>query len=72
MKKPDVALIIYADIPSCPELDTEPVCDVLDLRRRLIFPTSVRTESGLPVKVEVTLHTCFSRRFGPLALEDRV
>jgi hypothetical protein len=60
----------YADIPCCPELDTEPVCDVVDFRRRLIVPTSVRTEAGLPISVEVTLHTRFVRCAGPLKLGD--
>jgi hypothetical protein len=60
----------YADIPCCPELDTEPVCDVVDFRRRLIFPTLVRTETGLPINVEVTLHTRFVRCAGPLKLGD--
>ena len=64
------SLTKYADIPCCPELDTEPVCDVVDFRRRLIYPTSVRTETGLPINVEVTLHTRFVRCAGPLKLGD--
>jgi len=47
----------FADIPCCPNLDTEPVCDAIDMRRRLLFPTQVRTESGQLVNVEVILHT---------------
>jgi hypothetical protein len=57
------------DIPCCPELDTCPPCDVMDLRRRLIFP--VKTENG-QVNVEVTLHTRFSRCSGAFALGDLV
>jgi hypothetical protein len=57
-------------IPCCPELSTDPVCDVLDLRNRLNFPTRVRTRTGQPVVVEVVIHTRFSRCSGPLALGD--
>ncbi len=60
----------YEDIPCCPELETNPACDVIDFRRRLVFPTSIRTEQGQVVRVEVTLHTRFSRCSGPLALGD--
>jgi hypothetical protein len=42
------------------------------MRRRLSFPTSVRTDSGQPVTVEVILHTRFSRCSGPLAPGDIV
>ena len=62
----------YKDIPCCPNLDTQPVCDVMDMRRRLLFPTSVRTQSGQQVNVEVILHTRFKRCSGPLALGDPV
>jgi len=62
----------FADIPCCPNLDTEPVCDAIDMRRRLLFPTQVRTESGQLVNVEVILHTRFKRCSGPLALGDLV
>jgi hypothetical protein len=57
-------------IPCCPTLDQDPVCDVLDFRRRLLYPTSVRTNQGRRVDVEVVLHTRFSRCSGPLALGD--
>ena len=60
----------YADIPCCPELDTSPVCDVLDFRRRLNFPTNVRGPRGQQVTVEVIIHTRFERCSGPLALGD--
>ena len=62
----------YQDIPCCPDLETKPICDVLDFRRHLIFPTSVRTEQGLIVQVEVILHTRFTRCPGPQALGDVV
>jgi hypothetical protein len=62
----------FEDIPCCPILDTDPVCDVIDLRRRLVFPTSVRTPSGQALSVEVILHTRFTRCSGPLALGDLV
>lgn len=62
----------YKDIPCCPNLDTQPVCDVMDMRRRLLFPTSVLTQTGQQVNVEVILHTRFKRCSGPLALGDVV
>lgn len=60
----------WSEIPCCPELDLEASCDVLDLRRRLTFPTRVRSEDGRLVQVEVTFHTRFTRCAGPLALGD--
>jgi len=60
----------YEDIPCCPELETSPACDVIDFRRRLVFPTSVRNEQGQVVRVEAILHTRYSRCSGPLALGD--
>ena len=65
-----IKLTKYEDIPCCPELDTDPVCDVLDFRRRLVFPTPVRGPQEQPVKVEVVFHTRFTRCSGPLALGD--
>src|SRR5438093_6329989 len=62
----------FEDIPCCPEFDKCPPCDVLYMRRRLTFPTAVRTQSGQPVPVEFILHTRFSRCSGPLALGDIV
>ena len=62
----------YQDIPCCPDLSTAPICDVIDMRRHLIFPTDVRTEQGVTVRVEVILHTRFTRCAGPLALGDIV
>lgn len=69
-QQPD--LTKYQDIPCCPDLKTTPTCDVLDFRRHLVFPTSVRTEAGQIVQVEVILHTRFTRCPGPLALGDIV
>jgi hypothetical protein len=60
----------FENIPCCPPLSTEPTCDVLDMRRRLVFPTQVRAENGQPVRVEVIFHTRFSRCSGPLAMGD--
>ena len=60
----------YEDIPCCPELETNPTCDVIDFRRRLVFPTSVRTEQGQVVRVEVTLQTRFSAAPVRMALGD--
>src|SRR5262245_44943958 len=60
----------FEDIPCCPPLDTAPVCDVIDMRRRLVFPTKVRAETGQSVRVEVIFHTRFTRCSGPLALGD--
>jgi hypothetical protein len=60
----------FEDIPCCPELDTQPICDVLDFRRRLVFPTPVRGPQEQPIKVEVVFHTRFTRCSGPLALGD--
>jgi hypothetical protein len=60
----------YQDIPCCPDLETAPICDVIDMRRHLIFPTRVRSEQGQAIRVEVILHTRFTRCTGPMALGD--
>ena len=60
----------FEDIPCCPQLDTQPICDVLDYRRRLVFPTPIRGPQEQPIKVEVVFHTRFTRCSGPLALGD--
>jgi hypothetical protein len=60
----------FEDIPCCPEFAECPPCDVIDLRRRLLFP--VRTERGQVNNVEVILHTRFTRCSGPFALGDPV
>ena len=59
-------------IPCCPPLVKTDCCDVIDFRNRLLFPTSVKTEQGLPVSVEVVIHTRLSRCPGPLTLGDPV
>ena len=59
-------------IPCCPDLNTDPVYDVLDQRNRLTFPTHVRTRAGQPLQVEVVIHTRFTRCSGPLGLGDLV
>ncbi len=58
------------DLPCCPELETAPICDVVDFRRHLIFPTNVRSPQGTIVRVEVVIHTRFTRCPGPLALGE--
>lgn len=68
----DVPAPHASSIPCCPDLNTDPVCDVLDQRNRLTFPTHVRTRAGQPVTVEVVIHTRFTRCSGPLALGDLV
>src|SRR5439155_21755687 len=62
----------FEDIPCSPPLDTSPVCDVIDMRLRLVLPTKVRAVNEQPVKVEVILHTRFTRCSGPLALGDPI
>lgn len=62
----------YQEIPCCPQLDTDPICDVIDFRRRLVFPTGVRGPNEQLVRVEVILHTRFTRCSGPLALGELV
>src|SRR5262245_15432533 len=68
----ETTLTPYQELPCCPALDTSPVCDVIDFRRRLVFPTSVRGPNEQPIRVEVILHTRFTRCSGPLALGDLV
>ena len=60
------------DVPCCPALEECPPCDVMDMRRRLVFPTSLRGPNEQPLTVEVTLHTRFTRCSGPLALGDPI
>lgn len=65
-------LVSISELPCCPPVDTSPTCDVIDFRRRLVFPTPVRGPREQPIKVEVILHTRFTRCSGPLALGDIV
>lgn len=55
-------------VPCCPELVECAHCDVLDMRRRLVFPTTVRGPREQQISVEVILHTRFTRCSGPLTL----
>ncbi|GAP13132.1 hypothetical protein LARV_00883 [Longilinea arvoryzae] len=66
----DPALTKFQDIACCPDLDTAPICDVLDFRRHLVFPTPIRTDQGQMVQVEVIFHTRFTRCPGPMALGE--
>jgi len=59
-------------VPCCPTLEECPPCDVMDMRRRLVYPTSQRGPNEQTVSVEVILHTRFSRCSGPLALGDPI
>ncbi len=59
-------------VPCCPVLEECPPCDVMDMRRRLVFPTGQRGPAGQPIEVEVTLHTRFTRCSGPLSLGDPI
>lgn len=68
--QPSGTLTSFKDIKCCPDLDTSPTCDIIDLRRRLVFPTTVRGPNEQPVRVEVIIHTRFERCSGPLALGD--
>lgn len=60
------------EVPCCPTLEECPPCDVMDMRRRLLFPTSLRGPNEQPLTVEVTLHTRFTRCSGLLALGDPI
>jgi hypothetical protein len=59
-------------VPCCPPLAPDNVCDIIDFRNRLRFPSSVRTEAGAQINVEVILHTRMTRCSGPLSLGDLV
>ncbi len=59
-------------IPCCPDLSADAVCDVADFRRHLIFPTKARGANEQPIRVEVVIHTRFTRCPGPLALGEIV
>jgi hypothetical protein len=59
-------------VPCCPTLEDRPQCDVMDMRRRLVFPTGQRGPNEQPINVEVTLYTRFTRCSGPLALGDPI
>ncbi len=63
-------IVNFSALPCCPDLDIQPTCDVIDMRRRLVFPTNVRGPNEQPVRVEVIFHTRFERCSGPLSLGD--
>ncbi len=66
-------LIPASKIPCCPDLETEPVCDVMRFAYRLTRNTEVIiNDRRLIVPVEVTLRARFERCDGPLALGDLV
>lgn len=46
------------------------ICDVIDLHRRLIFLTKVRTENGQVVRVELIFHARLKRWTGPAVPDD--
>lgn len=48
-------------VPCCPELVDCDHCDIFDMRRRLLYPTSRRGPNEQPINVEVILHTRFTR-----------
>lgn len=37
-----IKLTKHEDLPCCPEVDINLICDMLDFRRRLVFPMPVR------------------------------
>lgn len=57
------------DLPCCPELPRDKVCDVLDFHYRLTHNTTVVT-GGRRVLVEVLIHARFERCPGPMTLGD--
>lgn len=59
-------------VPCCPQLVECSPCDVIEMRRRLLFTTAVRANGERPVRVEVILHTRYTRCSGPLTLGDPV
>lgn len=59
------------EVPCCPPLAKDKVCDVLDFHYRLIHPTTV-VAGNRPVQVEVLIHARFERCPGPMTLGDLV
>lgn len=58
-------------LPCCPDLTTDPVCDVIDFDYRLINNTSVQVDNQLrTIPVEVKFRVHIERCSGPLALGD--
>ena len=59
------------EVPCCPPLSKDAVCDVLDFHYRLTHPTTV-VSSNRRVVVEVLIHARFERCPGPMSLGDLV
>ena len=58
-------------VPCCPELETSPVCDVLEYQYRLNHPVIVGTgRTNRNVQVEVILNARLERCPGPLSLGE--
>jgi len=60
------------NLPCCPDFQDDVERDIINFRRRLVFPTRVRDERGNPVRVEVIIHSRFTRIAGPMAVGDLV
>lgn len=60
----------FDELDCCPVLERRPVCDVLDLRYRLPFQSSVGDDRREAVPVDVILHFRLERCSGPLMLGD--
>lgn len=59
------------EVPCCPPLSKDTVCDVLDFHYRLTHPTTV-VVGNRRVTVEVLIHARFERCPGPMSLGDLV